>query len=188
MSAFQTSLSLVPENGGDLATLCQICEGMFQTGKRRGRHHTETGVGGLGVYAVFPENYFCRILYDQPLSGRAWCFQERIFPPRLLGFGLGKLSWSCNGSALMYESFSTGLWISAGTLEVQLKRVFESDDPEVLQENWRKVLREYISRNLTYPEVDKLAAISALATRMGQFLDDVYIVGHFWKSRPMRLN
>ncbi|KAJ8110840.1 hypothetical protein OPT61_g6420 [Boeremia exigua] len=149
---------------------------------------TETGVGGRGDYAIFSEDHFRRILYDQPLSTRAWCFQERIFSPRMLGFGRGELSWSCNGSQLACESFPIGLWIRAATIEVQLKGIFDESDAGVLRDSWLTILREYTSRDLTHPELDKITAMSSVANRMATALSDDYVAGHFPKSLPMSLN
>src|SRR5690242_4244963 len=40
MSALDNFISLVPENQSDNVTLCQQCQNMLLSGKRRGKHHT----------------------------------------------------------------------------------------------------------------------------------------------------
>ena len=41
-------------------------------------------------------------------------------------------------------------------------------------------LDEYSNRELTYPDKDKLIAFSAIASRVRQAMNDVYIASHFW--------
>jgi hypothetical protein len=61
-------------------------------------------------------------------------------------------------------------------------------DNRTLQELWYRIVEDYTTRELTYPEVDKLVALSAIASRMCQAMDDVYLVGHFVRMPPESLN
>ena len=69
-----------------------------------------------------------------------------------------------------------------------MKAIPNTSDNEILEDVWWRILEEYTDRELTYPKVDKLAALSGIATRMGIAMDDVYVAGHFWKTLPYRLN
>jgi hypothetical protein len=55
-------------------------------------------------------------------------------------------------------------------------------DNRTLQELWYRIVEDYTARQLTYPEVDKLVALSAIASRMGEAMDDVYLTGHFFED------
>jgi len=53
---------------------------------------------------------------------------------------------------------------------------------ETLKNPWRQILSEYTSCNWTYPAADKLLALSAIASRIDELINDLYIAGHFWKE------
>lgn len=69
-----------------------------------------------------------------------------------------------------------------------VKAIPNTSDNEILEDVWWHILEEYTDRELTYPKVDKLVALSGIATRMGIAMDDVYVAGHFWKTLPYSLN
>ena len=135
--------------------------------------------------------YYREALYDQPLGFRAWALQERLLPQRVLSFGLGELFWDCVQLPNASESFPYGLPKYPGLsdmLGLTDKTIPKTKDDRRLRSVWFRILEEYTDRELIYPEADKLVALSAVAVRMKNAMNDVYIAGHFWKTLPDSLN
>ncbi|KAG8673836.1 hypothetical protein FPOAC1_007155 [Fusarium poae] len=139
------------------------------------------------------------------LDSRGWILQERIFPRRTFFFDPYWVSFECaemsasescprgvkknigtSSSQLEMDmativSRDASLSTMGGILRTQYKSTFEGhqlSDAERTQvlHMWFTVLTEYCSRNLTF-ESDRLNAISALATRLSQILQDEYVSG-----------
>lgn len=150
------------------------------------------------IYTVISTSYYREALYNQPLESRAWALQERFLPPRVLSFGLGELFWDCIQTSNANESFPIGLGSISGSfdfgdgndnyLNLAIKSIPQTSNLKELESIWWSILKEYTDRSLTYPGADKLAALSAVATRMGSMMKDVYIAGHFWRTLPYSLN
>lgn len=60
--------------------------------------------------------------------------------------------------------------------------ISNTTDYETLKNPWRQVLSEYTSCNWTYPAADKLLALSAITSRMGELMNYLYIAEHFGKE------
>lgn len=135
---------------------------------------------------VFSSSYYGDALYRQPQGSRAWALQERLLSPCVLGFGCGELFWSCTDCQHAYESFPDGLTLQDNFFQgLQLTSVPCTAGPkslEALTTVWLRAVKEYTDRDLTSPESDKLMALSAVASRLGQALDDICVWGHFNKS------
>lgn len=138
---------------------------------------------------VVPQWYYRHAHHDEPLCLRAWAFQERFLSARVVGFGVAEVSWACRELQFACESFPAG----AGELRNRglayspisypiFSNLDESSHLNELCKQWFVILTEYTSRSLTYPESDKLVALSAITTRMGQLMDDENVQGHFWKT------
>ncbi|KAF2235856.1 HET-domain-containing protein [Viridothelium virens] len=152
-----------------------------------------TGIYGDGDFAkhtcaVVSWEYYQEALYDQPLGFRAWALQERILSPRVLSFGCGQLFWDCVQCPHASESFPCGLANLSQSFCLTEKAIPSTSDSRILNSTWWRLLEEYINCDLTFPETDKLMALSAVATRMASAMDDVYIAGHFWRTLPLSLN
>lgn len=138
---------------------------------------------------VVPQWYYDNAHSEQPLCSRAWAFQERFLSARVVGFGVAEVSWACRELQFACESFpagagelrSKGLSYSAMPHPV-FSDLDESSHLNKLCKRWFLILVEYTYRSLTYPESDKLVALSAATTRMGQLMDDENVQGHFWKT------
>ncbi|KAF4625534.1 hypothetical protein G7Y89_g12632 [Cudoniella acicularis] len=133
-------------------------------------------------------NYYREALYGQPLGFRVWALQERLLPPRVLSLGLGELFWDCIQAPNACESFPSGVGDLYSNFQLTDKAIPNASDSKTLESAWWTFVEEYTNRKLTYPEVDKLVAMSAIATRIGSRVDDVYIEGHFWKTLLDSLN
>ncbi|KAF4895954.1 hypothetical protein CGCF415_v006851 [Colletotrichum fructicola] len=138
--------------------------------------------------AVFSSQHFNNALYDQPLGSRAWALQERMLPPRVLGFGEGELFWSCRQVPHACESLPSGTAsLPDRSLGLRSSFIPITSDSADLYDTWFGLVMDYSGRKLTCPEKDKLVAMSAVAALMETATKDKCIVGHFWKSIPFSL-
>jgi hypothetical protein len=145
--------------------------------------------------SVFHRTYFQEALYNQPLGYRAWVLQERMLATRVLSIGLGELFWDCSQVPHASESLPYGFTNCSPDLRSALENhlglllnaVPLKSDNRILQQAWCKIVEEYTMRQLTYPEMDKQVALSAIASRMCHAMDDVYLAGHFLKMLPQSL-
>lgn len=138
---------------------------------------------------VLDNDYYHKALHDQPLGHRAWALQERLLPTRVLSFGLGELFWDCIQLPNASESFPRGLAVEDHVLHLPTRYIpSAAANSNHLEAVWYDIVEQYCNRELTFPEADKLAALSAIATRMGNVMDDVYIAGHFLKMLPLSLD
>jgi hypothetical protein len=146
----------------------------------------------VGKYTIMSVDYFDRALYSLPLSRRAWGLQECLMSTRIVSFGLGELFWDCAQLPDACESIprglgSTEIYKTSQWLYPTYKSIPTTTDRDTLAGFWWYLLHEYTQRELTYPK-DKVVALSAVAKSMGEKMNDVYIVGHFWKMLPESLN
>lgn len=136
-----------------------------------------------------PQWYYDEAHCYQPLCLRAWAFQERFLSARVVGFGAAEVSWACRELQFACESFpagagelrNKGLGYSAISHPI-FSDLDESSHLNELCRRWFLILPHYTSRSLTYPESDKLVALSAITKRMSQLMDDENLQGHFWKT------
>ncbi|RYN22474.1 hypothetical protein AA0114_g12894 [Alternaria tenuissima] len=168
-------------------------------------HHV--GPTEIGKYTVLSQNYFTEALNDQPVGSRAWVMQERLLATRVLSIGNGELFWDCEQVPHASESLPYGFTHCSGKAKFfrshlflpipSLPRIKDKEDMEGnrstldgtdLEEIWGKIIMEYSARELTYPQIDKLVALSAISRRMGYAMDDTYLAGHFCKTLPLSLN
>jgi hypothetical protein len=148
------------------------------------------------TYTVLSADYFADALYKQPIGRRAWVMQERLLATRVLSIGHGELFWDCNQVPYASESLPYGFKFCSqfqrsrlhSNLELSIPFVPHTPGNEDLVQTWLNLLGEYTMRKLTHPEADKLAAISAIAMRIGYAMNDTYLSGHFLKTLPGSLN
>ncbi|CAN9311327.1 unnamed protein product [Alternaria sp. RS040] len=150
-------------------------------------------VAGSRTYTILSKDYFQEALYDQPISSRAWVMQERLLATRVLSIGHGELFWDCQQVQNASESLPYGFtrcsdlhkdYITKEITTLSVPSILRISSSEDLENIWSEIIEEYTARELTYPAVDKLAAISAIATRMGDAMNDTYVSGHFLKTLP----
>lgn len=141
-------------------------------------------------FAIVPYDYFAHGLYEQPLWSRAWALQEHVMATRVVSFGLGELFWDCAQLPNASESVPggrQGTHTATSMLRLTEKTIPDGSSDPALSNTWSILLREYTRRSLTFPEKDKLAALSAIARDIGKAMEDVYVAGHFWKTLPESL-
>lgn len=140
------------------------------------------------TYTVIQQYYYQKAMYDQPIARRAWVLQERTLATRVLTIGLGELFWDCCQLTNASESLPQGLNDLGSSLGGPVNSIPQTSDGTVLERAWLRIVDDYTARELTYPEVDKLTALSAIADRMGRAMQDSYITGHFSRMMPRSLN
>jgi len=135
--------------------------------------------GNLGRLFLVPVKKDLTYEYlTDPIYKRGWTYQERVLSPRLLTFGLERISWDCVTSSRC--DVARGI---RGTLEpyTDLHRLLNAATRPAIavdevSELWRSVVEEYTRCELTVPS-DKLPALSGCAARFGSLLADEYIAG-----------
>ncbi|KAE8420427.1 heterokaryon incompatibility protein-domain-containing protein [Aspergillus pseudocaelatus] len=113
-------------------------------------------------WVIRPSWYYSRGIQCQPLGKRAWALQEWFLVPRVVSLGRGGLFWDCNQIPSASETFPCGSLVG--------KAGYQD-----LESIWLSFLDKYSNFDLTYPDKDKLIAFSAIASKMGQAMNDVYI-------------
>jgi hypothetical protein len=131
---------------------------------------------------------------QEPLEARAWAFQERLIPKRILSFGSREMRWECNNSTLTESGHELSYDITSGIISRELyhstlSAVMEASTSESKPENandsslyalWRaSIVPAYAKLSLT-KESDRLVALSAIATEIQLRTKDVYLAG-LWK-------
>ncbi|CAN9300479.1 unnamed protein product [Alternaria alternata] len=164
----------------------------------------------LGIQYLWIDalDYFAEALYEQPIGSRAWVMQERLLATRVLSIGHGELFWDCQQIPHASESLPYGFTLCSDQIRSYLRAANGLSIPSVpqtsnsehvegncsisnsedLEDIWSKIIKEYNARQLTYPQTDKLMALSAISKRIGYAMDDTYLGGHFSKTLPISLN
>ncbi|OHE94939.1 HET domain-containing protein [Colletotrichum orchidophilum] len=129
---------------------------------------------------------------EEPLTKRAWVFQERVLARRILHFGSEQMYWEC------LEGFQ-----AEEGLKLPHRLPCVNPDPDVIAhvekraeeraeqhkdfnrsasslKSWPRILCEYGPRELTNP-ADKLPAFSGVAKTFSKILDDEYLAG-LWRG------
>lgn len=113
----------------------------------------------------------------EPINYRAWTFQESFLSPRMLIYSKYQLFWVCgetwgrDGGRISREEYFPN--------ELSVRRL---KSPQ--HSDWRLVVRQYLSRNLTDPS-DKLLALSSIASYFAMQMNDKYLAG-LWASNLLR--
>jgi hypothetical protein len=152
--------------------------------------------GKVGDVFFREENPYC--LSDEPVSKRAWTYQERILSPRVLTYG-GRLMWQCattqkseggvqdwsfDSRSVCDREIKLGLTEMRKDLTGKGKNNESSQIPADSYSLWYKAVEEFCERDMTYPE-DKFRAIAALANEFALAFQDEYAAG-LWKMDFLR--
>ena len=138
-----------------------------------------------------------------PAGNRGWIFQERQLTRRMLHFGPQQLHWECNGRLHANEVYPGGYrapekWMSdfrvapfsidneSGIESGTGARVME-DETKVFNTAWGTIATAYSRLQLTYPDTDKLVALSGVAERVARSRSDRYVAGIFSSMLPAAL-
>ena len=135
------------------------------------------------VYVCWIPDIWDYAVNNQKLLQRGWVTQEMILSPRVLHFSEHQIFWECL-ELRACETFPAGISRHKGTKlschTYSLRHdLIKYDDPmRQTLALWARCLQEYTQGFLTFPEKDKLVAISGPARRLGS--GDAYCAG-LWK-------
>lgn len=142
---------------------------------------------------------------EEPISSRAWTYQETTLAPRLVIFGSGPPQWHCKGrweisgldmhprnlpsqectTTTMKITVQDGCIVPEETLK-HVERPREPLDDIGLWLKWFPSLENYSRRALSF-RADKLLALSALATEQQRRQNGTYVAGLWSESLPRSL-
>ena len=136
---------------------------------------------------------------SEPISKRAWTFQEQLLPPRLLIYASHTLQWRCRTlTCNLGGSYHSPRPSAAPRLpsmqnllldESQQKqegRQLEPDVPHSTLQHWLNIVICYSLRKSSLPS-DKLPALSALALFYAPVFGPGYLAGIWSKSAVQQL-
>lgn len=124
----------------------------------------------------------------EPLSRRAWTFQEWILSRRIVHFATGELLWDC----LTAEGCECQVHFKPRASPSGVRRRGLTDNLEHwgMRDkgwSWGMMVSNFTSRQLTYHS-DKLPALSGVAKYLAaERVDDYYIAGHWTSELPISL-
>ncbi|WDK18666.1 heterokaryon incompatibility protein [Colletotrichum graminicola] len=146
---------------------------------------------GAVTYRVIPNHAGWEPVVQGPIDTRAWCFQERLMARRYLSFGTHEMIWECrDGSRCECEYKSVYYDVVSGRLQHNTQSynietlMKEGREDMILKEFaqyavWARIIRIYSRRQLTH-QSDRLVAITAVADRFSEELQDQYLWG-LWR-------
>ena len=133
---------------------------------------------------------------------RAWCFQEKLLASRCLVFGGDEVVWECRSCCLCECGIQQDLSVAPGNAPISSPWVvpyrqmllpfaehepFQPDgtlkyfaDAEAAYSFWETAVRKYSAGALSF-QTDRLPAISAVASVVGEATGDRYLAG-LWKD------
>lgn len=127
-------------------------------------------------------------IFRSTISTRAWCVQERLLSRRMLHFGREQMFWECGELAIACEDMKSGFkskdlpslefWKNPFSLEVPQDQVLR---------HCERIFNYYARCDLSHPQKDKFAALSGVANRLTQVLQQDYIAGFFRDTLPLSL-
>lgn len=132
-------------------------------------------------------------------SRRAWILQERLLSPRVLHFTGSELYWECSEQRLACESFPNGIPELSLQFQSRLAPFNPSDcytisttdgaqDQRTMTLSvWYRTLGDYTSRQISFPDKDKFAALAGVAQEFQRILRDRYVAGMFVSDLPLAL-
>jgi hypothetical protein len=137
------------------------------------RQYFQTRKGN--IFEIMDGRISERCLVGTPLSSRAWAFQERYLAQRTLHFTAEQIFAECH-QHIACESWPKGLPPEENIPYFQPTRFPERHG----KSGWPLVVARYSEAQLTYSE-DKMVALSGVARRFQERLNDQYVAG-LWRN------
>lgn len=130
--------------------------------------------GDCRQWYCFPRDIFAQNVTQSPLMTRGWVVQEHILAPRILHFAKQQMFWECL-ELQACESLPAGVFdtkmlkqgkLSVDSSSLEIEVGYRNSPYRKLAERqflWNEVVQKFSTTTLTYPDKDKLAALSGLA-------------------------
>lgn len=116
-------------------------------------------------------------IFDLPLLGRAWAFQEILLSARVLHFKREEVIWQCNECQ----------WSESGSHDLKHNptpgRTLVTGN-KFSEQIWHKLIQEYSGLQLTF-EKDRLPALAAISQRVSNYTNDRFLAG-LWMNTLLR--
>ncbi|PMD16994.1 HET-domain-containing protein, partial [Hyaloscypha hepaticicola] len=125
---------------------------------------------------------------DALLLTRAWAFQERILSKRIIHFHSEEMIWECQecrSCECGYFDWEKSHLVYDHSFHELVKKTFAKlhaghGTQEDIYRTWRKLIEMFTALDIT-EELDRLPAVSGLASCISQRLDSLYMAG-LWKD------
>ncbi|KAF5012675.1 hypothetical protein FDECE_1306 [Fusarium decemcellulare] len=116
---------------------------------------------------------------EDPLETRAWAFQERLLSRRTLVFSKHEMLWECNTT----RRSECELEDCGPRHPYHLRPVVPNDQTQLAAtyNHWREVIVPGFTKGLLTNPMDKLPALSGVASRFQEMTGDQYVAG-LWKN------
>lgn len=174
-------------NGADLVIAASVAKGSNDGFLRERAPYLESTVtirtnlepvARIYTYRLVAEPCVHRHL--NPLSERAWAYQEHVCARRYVGYEYGQLVWDC-----CQRSDSESGWVNTTATDNRLRvccfdMLVRNEPTSVTHDLWRNTVRRYSSMDLSFEE-DRIVALSAIASRFQSVLNATYFAG-LWKE------
>jgi len=126
--------------------------------------------------------------FSDPISRRAWTYQESILSRRLLTFGSHQTRWNCRAippTNARVDGWTDGnFYVMSGFVDWETIDTCKRKQ-KVSAKQWKSVVEHYTRRTLSDPG-DRLAAISAVAKKIQGKASSEYIAG-LWRHCLLEL-
>ncbi|KAH6964560.1 heterokaryon incompatibility protein-domain-containing protein [Fusarium avenaceum] len=144
---------------------------------------------------IFTREDFYSARLHLPINERAWVFQERLLSRRTLYFSTDRIAWECEckdsrvnrRSKTINEYLPDGLFGSiTGTFDCLYQEDYSIPYVSTATRYYDLVI-SYTTRQLTFPDKDKLVAFASVARRCTSGLGNDYCAGIFRTIMPIGL-
>jgi Heterokaryon incompatibility protein (HET) len=142
-------------------------------------------------YLIIARELWNDCIVKAPLSRRAWVLQETLLAPHVLYFGREQIFWECQGKVAC-ETYPTGMpsAVDHDGFKNKCARLMTRGQPlrftADTQRLWYKIIEVYSQCSATKP-LDKLIALSGIAQRFEQVMQDRYLAGLWEKNLGIQL-
>lgn len=160
-------------------------------------------INGIGYFLDPPHVSMYKMVEEAPLNFRGWVYQERFLSPRILHFTASQLFWECrtHSACETYPiTYPTGdIFLSPikrfnpGVDGIRIRQrdgghIFNISQDEFLDAFavWNEIVTNYSQCCLTQ-ETDRLVAISGVAAKVNETMDDEYLAGMWREHLPYNL-
>jgi Heterokaryon incompatibility protein (HET) len=143
---------------------------------------------GLGTIWLLLES--CMYESTEPLTSRAWAYQEKLLSTRILDYGSQSLIWSCPTESaksiipesILYFPDSRSFALERpGELSASRFSITKKDERAHL---WRKIVESYSWRDAKFHR-DRLLAIAGVARQIHELTGATYLAG-IWKEAAIK--
>lgn len=139
------------------------------------------------LLSIFTDKDFSMTRKVLPLSKRAWVLQEKLLSPRALHFQEDRIAWECAERQTLSEYLPDSIASQGIGFDCLWQTSFNIGSRGVNTIRYYDFVLEYMERQLSHPDEDKLVAFAAIATHFAEHFKSDYCAGVFRSSLPFAL-